>query len=235
MSVNDETWDKCGYCLKTKKSWHYYHGRDGCMIHSPIKLKNIIKHEEAWLKNTLEDAKEAKTHWPTWANNYCEIDNFDEWFMNFVYLAARKSKDPKTKIGAVLVHNNEPVAICYNGFPKGVKDNPDRYNDRELKRKMVCHAEENTTYLAAKRGVSTVGSTLYTQGIPCSECTKGLINAEISKIIVHKQWPNLIHSPEWVNSIELSKLMLNEAGIIIECLDKILGTKGFLDGKVIEV
>jgi dCMP deaminase len=168
-------------------------------------------------------------------DSYVGIDNFDEWFMNFVYLAARKSKDPKTKIGAVLVKNNEPIAICYNGFPRGVKDSPERYHDRELKRRMVCHAEENVTYLAAKRGVSTVGATLYTQGVPCSECTKGLINAEISKIIVHKQWPNLMHSPEWVSSIELSHVMLKEAGVEVLSFDRVLGTKGFLDGKVIEV
>lgn len=39
------------------------------------------------------------------------VPDFDEWFMGFVYQAARKSKDPKTKIGAVLVKNNEPIAI----------------------------------------------------------------------------------------------------------------------------
>lgn len=161
--------------------------------------------------------------------------NFDEFFMRHVYLAASKSKDPKTRIGAILVRDKNIISTGYNGFARGVKDLKERYNDRLLKRRMVCHGEFNSVITAARLGISTLNSILYTQGIPCSECTKAIIQGGISKIVIHKQWPNLIHSPEWVNSIELSKLMLGESDIDIEIFDKELGLIGFLDGNEIKI
>lgn len=226
MSVHDETWDRpiCEYCgeyIKYGQKTHH-----GLQICSEQHMRSA---KVTWQPEPIEN-KILNIDF----NDYSPPD-FDEWFMGFVYQAARKSKDPKTKIGAVLVKNNEPIAICYNGFPRKVNDSIERYNDRELKRQMVCHAEENTGYLAAKRGVSTIGATLYTQGIPCNECTKGLINMEISEVVCHKQWPNLIHNENWVKSIEISKIMLEEAEIKIRWLDKVLGVKGYLDGKIINV
>ncbi len=163
------------------------------------------------------------------------IDNWHEFFLRHVYLAAQKSKDPKTKIGAVLVRDKNIISTGFNGFPHRVRDLPERYNDRTLKRRMVCHAEANSVLSAARLGISTLNSVLYSQGIPCSECSKVLIQGGISEIFIHSQWPNLVHSPEWVESIELSKLMLTEAEISIRVFDKVLGLKGFLDGKEIDV
>ena len=155
--------------------------------------------------------------------------------MRHVYLAASKSKDPKTRIGAILVRENNIIATGYNGFPVGVDDLPERYNDRDLKYKFVCHAEANSVLSAARFGISTKGSFLYSNGIPCHECTKTLIQAGISKIFVHKQWPNLIHVDAWVKSIEISSIMLFEAKIPVECIDKELKITGFIDGKIINV
>ncbi len=163
------------------------------------------------------------------------IKDWDEVHMRSVYNISWKSKDPKTKIGAVLVRDNIPVIQCFNGFARKVKDLPERYNNRELKRKMVAHAEENTILVSAKLGKSTDGTTCYSQGIPCSHCSIALIQGGIKEIVIHKQWPNLVHSQEWVESIELSKEMLTEAGIGIRVFDKILNLEGFLDGNIIKV
>ena len=161
--------------------------------------------------------------------------DWNEYFMRHVYLAASKSKDPKTKIGAVLIREKNIIATGYNGFPVGVSDLPERYGDRETKYKFVCHAEANAVLASAKFGISTQSSTLYSQGVPCHECAKTLIQAGISSIFIHKQWPNLIHVDAWVKSIELSYVMFSEAGISLFCVDKELGINGFLDGKIINV
>lgn len=163
------------------------------------------------------------------------VEDWDEIFMRSVYNIASKSKDPKTKIGAILVRDNIPVIQCFNGFPRKIKDLPERYNNRALKRKMVAHAEGNTIKLSARLGKSTDNTVCYTQGIPCSNCTIDLIQGGISEIVIHKQWPNLTHSQEWTDSISLSKDMLAEAGINVRIFDKILGLEGFLDGKIINV
>lgn len=156
-------------------------------------------------------------------------------FMKMVYEWASFSKDPRTKIGAVIVRDDVPISVGFNNFPRKVLDFEERYANREEKYKFVCHAEVSAITNAARIGCSTLGATMFTQGQPCNECCKSVINCGIKRIVLHKQWPNLIYSEHWVKSNEISKIMTKEAGIEIEWLDCILGTQGFLDGKVIEV
>jgi dCMP deaminase len=161
--------------------------------------------------------------------------DWHEYFLRHVYLAASKSKDPKTKIGAVLVRGHNIISTGYNGFPIGVSDLPERYNERETKYKFVCHAEANSVLSSARFGILTKDSALYSQGVPCHECAKTLIQAGISNIFVHRQWPNLIHVDSWVKSIEISRVMFQEANIPVMSIDRELGITGFLDGKTINV
>ena len=156
---------------------------------------------------------------------------WDEWFMRFVYLAADKSKDPRTKIGAVLVRDKHIISTGYNGFPIGVNDTAERYDDREVKYKYVAHAEDNAVLSAARFGISTLGSTLYTQGIPCNECCKSVIQGGIKEVVVHKQWPAT--SPKWKEAAAISSIMLKEAGIKVRWLNKSLNVFAFSDGNVV--
>lgn len=161
--------------------------------------------------------------------------NWQEYYMRHAYLAADKSKDPKTKIGAVLVKDNRLISSGFNGFPYGVKDTADRYEDRELKHKLVVHAEANAVLQGALMGHSTHESTLYTPGIPCCECMKSVIQGGIVKIVVHKQWPNLTHSPKWMESFKIAEMMMRESGITLDYFDGKLGLVGLLDGKEIHI
>ena len=160
---------------------------------------------------------------PTW----------DVWFMEQVYLVARKSKDPSTKIGALVVKDKHIISSGYNGFPRSVKDKKDRYVNREMKYEFVVHAEDNSVLAAARFGISTLGTTLYTQGIPCCECAKSVIQGGISEIIVHKQW-TMGHS-RWKESCKVSSIMFKECGIPVRYLDAKLGIDGYRNGKIYPV
>ena len=49
---------------------------------------------------------------------------WDKRFLELAKLVGSWSKDPSTKVGAVIVDcNNRIISVGYNGFPKGVKDN----------------------------------------------------------------------------------------------------------------
>lgn len=157
---------------------------------------------------------------------------WDEWFMRFVYLAADKSKDPRTKIGAVLVRDKHIISTGYNGHPIGVVDKG-RYDNRETKYEYVVHAEDNAVLSAARFGISTIGTTLYTQGIPCRECTKSVIQGGIKEVVVHKQWPCM--SAKWRESAIISSTMLKEAGIKVRTFSKKLGVVGYSDGNIVLV
>src|SRR5690242_18395881 len=102
-------------------------------------------------------------------SNMDEIPGVEKWDRRFLDLAkfvAQWSKDPSTKTGAVITRGREVVSVGYNGFPRDVEDAPERYNDRELKYKLIVHCERNAL-LFAKQDLS--GCTLYTY--PFMSCT----------------------------------------------------------------
>ncbi|MDO4882872.1 MAG: cytidine deaminase, partial [Oscillospiraceae bacterium] len=48
---------------------------------------------------------------------------WDEYFMGVALLAAKRSKDPNTQVGACIVDgNNIILSTGYNGFPYGCSD-----------------------------------------------------------------------------------------------------------------
>ena len=97
------------------------------------------------------------------------------------------SKDPSTKVGAVLVNPETRTIIStgYNGFPRGVEDYDFRLDDREVKYKLVVHAEANAITQAARDGISTVNSWLFISPLPpCSSCAGLLAQAGVTKVLI---------------------------------------------------
>ena len=84
-----------------------------------------------------------------------------KWIKRYMMLAAQVSswsKDPSTKVGAVIVGDKgQIISQGYNGFPRGVKDSSTRYNDRPLKYKLVVHAEMIAILNALYNGASVKG------------------------------------------------------------------------------
>ena len=137
-----------------------------------------------------------------------------KWDIRYLRLAEEVSswsKDPSTKIGAIAVGSKGQVlAQGYNGFPRGIEDNPVHYEDRDIKYRYVVHAEMNVIYNATYNGVSLCGSTLYVTGLPvCSDCAKGIIQVGIDRVIMKEQ----IIPQKWLESWKHTKSMFDEANI----------------------
>lgn len=154
--------------------------------------------------------------------------------MRHQYLASEKSKDPSTKIGAVLVRGDNIVSIGYNGFPRGINDSPDRLNDREEKYFYVVHAEANAILNAARNGIATKGATLYTSGMPCNECAKAIIQAGVQTVYLHKQYPSLSHG-KWSKSVSKAQEMFREAGVFVTQFDQPLNINCIINGETVNV
>ena len=143
----------------------------------------------------------------------------NKWTRRYLDIAkevAKWSKDPSRQIGAIAVGDKGQIlSQGYNGFPRGVKDADDRYNNREEKYKYVVHGEMNCIYNACNSGVSLNGATLYVTGLPvCSECAKGIIQVGIKKVVM--EYPKDI--PDfWKESVLLTKQMFLEAGVLCMC------------------
>jgi dCMP deaminase len=132
------------------------------------------------------------------------------------YVANSWSHDPSTKVGAVLVnYEYGQEFIGYNGFPSGVKDLDERYANRELKYKLIVHAEINAI---SKAGLLAKGSTLYvypTFSLPpiCHDCCKLAIQHQIKEVVGYYADPKSDVAKRWEESYNISKMMLEEAGI----------------------
>ena len=116
------------------------------------------------------------------------MDKWDERFLNLAKEISTWSKDPNTKVGAVAIgEKGEVLAQGYNGFPRGVQDLDERYNDQELKYRYVVHAEMNCIYNATYNGIGLDGATMYVWGLPlCNECAKGIIQVGIARVVSPK-------------------------------------------------
>lgn len=146
---------------------------------------------------------------------------WDEFFMGVAKLAAGRSKDPNTQVGACIVsEDNRILSIGYNGTPNNFSDDKMpwgiRYheNPAETKYMYVCHAEENAidNYFGSRRDLK--GAKIYVDLFPCNECAKDIIQAGIKEVIYlsdkYKDTPATI----------ASKRMFDETGVTYREMNK---------------
>lgn len=139
-----------------------------------------------------------------------------KWHKRFLDLAAHIadwSKDPSTKVGAVVVDGlNRVVGVGYNGFPRGVDDSSERYADRAEKYPRVVHAELNAIL---NSNSSCSGGTIYVTLPPCASCAAAIIQSGIDRVIMPRS-----NDPatlvRWAESFAITDSMLGEAGIEVE-------------------
>lgn len=150
-------------------------------------------------------------------NNYL---SWDEFFMGVAKLAAGRSKDPNTQVGACIVSDdNRILSIGYNGAPNNFnddnipwsRDNPDRTKTKYM---YVCHAERNaiSNYFGSRKDLR--GAKIYVDLFPCNECAKEIIQAGIKEVIYL--------SDKYATSDEtiVSKRLFDECGIHYHKMDE---------------
>lgn len=138
---------------------------------------------------------------------------WDKRFMDLAEHVSSWSKDPSTKVGAVVVDPKTRVVrgLGYNGFPRGVTDSEERLNDRPTKYSLVVHAELNAI-LNAK---DVEGCYLYVWPLfTCGECAKSIIQSGISRVIVIQ--PN--EGTSWANSFDIATKMYAESGVTVDII-----------------
>ena len=112
--------------------------------------------------------------------------NWDEYFMGIAMLAAKRSKDPNTQVGACIVsEDNIIISTGYNGMPKGCSDDIfpwEREGQQDMtKYPYVVHAELNAILNANGRDLR--GSRIYVALFPCNECAKAIIQSGVKEVL----------------------------------------------------
>lgn len=134
--------------------------------------------------------------------------SWDDFFLGMCDYVAGKSKDPSTKVGAVIVRPDRTIAsIGYNGFPRGTNDAAHLYDYREIKYLRAVHAELNAI-LSAREPLH--GYTLYVSPLhPCSNCTGAIIQSGIRNVVAR----TTSDPARWGESFAQARSMFTEAGI----------------------
>lgn len=127
----------------------------------------------------------------------------DDMFLRIAWDCAMRSTCLQRKYGAVIVNDGYIISTGYNGAPRGVDDcirigscwrKTNKIPSGEnYERCMSVHAEMNAIVQAGK---DAKGATMYLSGydvetkstpenmMPCSLCTKLLINSQIKEVVM---------------------------------------------------
>lgn len=137
----------------------------------------------------------------------------DDYFLALCDVAAQRSKDPSTQVGAVLVRDCDVLSTGYNGFPAGMIETPERW-ERPTKYGIVVHAEENVILRAARNGVSIKDAILYISLFPCSKCARVIANSGIQEIVYNKEKTDAFPRGD-DHDFRLARTILSETGIAV--------------------
>ena len=139
-------------------------------------------------------------------------------FMEVAELVKTWSKDPSTKVGAVVVGPDREIrSTGYNGLVRGVDDNKPERLERPTKYDFFEHAERNAVYNACLIGASLKGCVIYVTSMPCPDCARAIIQSGIKMVVTHKlEADSNAPSGTWRDKLVYSEERFREAGV--ECL-----------------
>ena len=150
--------------------------------------------------------------------------SWDEYFMGVALLAAQRSKDPSTQVGACIVDDSKRIlSTGYNGFPHGCSDDDFPWNrddsKGETKYQFVVHAELNAILNASGKNLN--GSTVYVALFPCNECAKAIIQSGITEVVYlsdkYHDTPSTVASRRMLNAagVKLTQLKPTKAQLVL--------------------
>ena len=125
---------------------------------------------------------------------------WDRTFMEMAVAISKMSKDPTTKVGAIIVSpDNTQISCGYNGFVCGINETPEKW-ERPKKYDYAIHAEENALLFCP---FDTKESTIYCTHQCCHRCIKIVKQARIRRVVYLNEYINLEHKDIWLEHAEL--------------------------------
>jgi dCMP deaminase len=142
-------------------------------------------------------------------SNSINTTQLQKWALGMAEHVAKLSKDPSTKVGAVIFDDKRRIVSAgYNGFARGVKDTSSRLHDRDTKYKLTLHAEANAILFATG---ALDGCTIVVTHPCCAQCAAQIIQSGIKHVV----WPHPSREflMRWKDNLTLSIDQFIEAGV----------------------
>lgn len=139
-----------------------------------------------------------------------DVVEWDSYFIEMCEVVSKRSKDPSTQHGAVIVDNHHRViSTGYNGGCRKISDDLIDWS-RPNKYSYIIHAEENALWTAKKKNLD--GCTLYVTGPPCSRCMLRIVHVGVSRIVYGNRSSQCVDKKDW----EISENITRLSGVILE-------------------
>lgn len=135
-----------------------------------------------------------------------------EYYFNHAENVAEMSKDPSKKVGAIITFNGLIYAHGYNKFPIWFDNEKVKFLDKELKGKLIIHAEvsalDNLMPMYWHEDLI-----MYVTCFPCYYCASYIVNSKVNIKEIHIKKQDL--SEDFIKRYRLdeSKELLNKHGI----------------------
>ncbi len=109
---------------------------------------------------------------------------WDEYFLSIAETVAKKSKDPSSKMGCVIVDpKKRVVSMGYNGMLQGADESKMTLSERPMKYYFAIHSEMNALIFAHQ---DLSGCTLYNRVATCENCLKYCLQAGIKRFVYNE-------------------------------------------------
>ena len=151
--------------------------------------------------------------------------------MALAFLASRRSLDPRTQHGCVLVSaDNRILSTGYNGPLGGIDDSkvpltaPDKYYH-------LLHAEENSllSYCGSRSDIQD--GTCYVTGECCHRCLRELIRKGINRIVQGHVRSVMLHDAnkeERERETRAKAIMIELSGVVVENVGPLMSIRNVL-------
>lgn len=158
----------------------------------------------------------------------------NQTFMRIAYQVASESKAEKRKVGAVIVKDNNIIALGYNGTPSGFdnycEDEVENFSYEQNENKLeagenfgtkqkllktrpeVLHAESNAISKCARSTYSSEGADIFVTTAPCIECAKLIIQAGIKNVF----WSEEYKSMDGIRLLEKANIYVKRVIVKLE-------------------
>lgn len=137
-----------------------------------------------------------------------------EQLMSLAHEAAKRSGDPKEKVGAVLLTHTGVLIEACNIFPPLVQETKERLAI-PAKLSFMEHAERAAIYYAAKCGLALKGGSIYSTKCPCAECARSIAMTGIAHVYTYRERED----STWKADSDTGLIILKEAKVEVTFLE----------------
>jgi len=138
-----------------------------------------------------------------------EPASWDDVFFDMCSALARRSKDPSSQVGAVVVDScHRVVSFGFNGPPAAIRDDAVDWS-RPAKYPWIIHAEENALWFAGDRAAH---ATMYSIARPCSKCVLRIVRQRLQLVKFKRIAPAVMcDEADW----DLARRIAAEGGLTL--------------------